>query len=329
MNSNDRKIICIVGPTASGKTGIGVRFARELNGEIVSADSRQIFRGLNIGSGKEYFPDVKQWLIDIKEPGEKFSVFDWLPLARQAIEDIFSRGKVPIVVGGTGLYVQALVEGFELQGIRNEELGIGVIPEQFQNNAEELGKLLKELDPETYKKVDKHNPHRLIRAIERAREGLRPAKVKPDFEVLQIGIDLPRAELYRRIDKRVDDRFKQGMLEEVERLIKSGVDSAWLIKLGLEYRIITEYILSKNDVTLSDSEGSRADVSARMRLCLDSSASPQNDHNKEFQEMSQKLKFRIHAFARRQLTWFRRFPGIVWLDDYDKILTSVKKFLDS
>jgi tRNA dimethylallyltransferase len=183
MNTNKRKIIAIVGPTASGKTGIGVRLAKEFNGEIISADSRQVYRGLDLGTGKDGAPahsaeisndefliskqipkqesfqlpngeqgdwtldnwklirnslleirnlqnarrfvdGIPQWLIDIKEPGEKFTLFDWLPLARLAIEDIFSRGKTPIIVGGTGLYIQALIEGFALEQISNSQFSI-------------------------------------------------------------------------------------------------------------------------------------------------------------------------------------------------------------
>ena len=118
---NERKIIAIVGPTASGKTGWGVEIAKKFDGEIISADSRQVYRGLNIGTNKDLsdYGDIKYHLIDIKNPGEEFTLFDWLKLAREAIEDIFSRGKTPIIVGGTGLYVQALVEGFELEKADN------------------------------------------------------------------------------------------------------------------------------------------------------------------------------------------------------------------
>ncbi|MEK9156226.1 MAG: tRNA (adenosine(37)-N6)-dimethylallyltransferase MiaA [Patescibacteria group bacterium] len=376
MNSKNRKIIAIVGPTASGKTGIGVKLAKEFNGEIVSADSRQVYRGLDLGTGKEGSPcqelssvnnqlsvnyqlnnfsinrlnendklkidhlrrnrrcvaNIPQWLIDIVNPGEKFSLFDWLPLARLAIEDIFSRGKVPIVVGGTGLYIQALVEGFmleknqksECQMINNKDVisnkasakrgevrnlrideaedfssrrTSGCRNDNSEKEIEELRLRLKKVDPIAFEKIDLNNHQRIIRAIERAEQGLKPTKIRPDFEVLQIGIDLPRVELYKKIDDRVENRFCEGMLEEAIGLIKSGVDIEWLKKLGLEYGIITEFVL-------------------------------ENWSFPAYGQMKQQLKYKIHAFARRQLTWFRRFPEITWLKDYKQIQKQVQKFLN-
>jgi tRNA dimethylallyltransferase len=317
MKKINRKIIVIVGPTASGKTGIGVRLAKELNGEIISADSRQVYRGLDLGTGKDLaeYNGTKYHLIDICEPGVRITLFDYLPLARKAIEDIFSRGKVPIIVGGTGLYVQALTEGFQLKLNQNANL-----KNQNDNSkrkmleqlsAQELQKILKKIDPESFEKIDIKNPHRLIRAIERAQEGNIPTKRKPNFEVLQIGINWPREQLYSRIDMRVEERFKQGMLEEIEGLLKEGVCSEWLIGLGLEYREITNYIIQT------------------------SKFKPQNDNLElknieqeiSYGKMKDQLKLRIRQFSRRQMTWFKRFPEIVWENDYSNISKIVKDFL--
>jgi tRNA dimethylallyltransferase len=171
--------------------------------------------------------------------------------------------------------------------------------------------------------MDRKNKHRLIRAIELAQEGLKPTKVKPDFEVLQVGIDIPRKKLHERIDRRVDERFEQGMLEEVVGLIKSGVNPEWLIGLGLEYREITNFIIQKSKFRYQNYSGLSEAGPHPHSLPLTKGEL----EGVEFQEMSQKLKWRIHQFARRQMTWFRRFPEIEWLSDYNEIKRFVKIFL--
>jgi tRNA dimethylallyltransferase len=338
VNISKRKLIAIVGPTASGKTAVGVELAKEFSGEIVSADSRQVFRGLDLGTGKDLheYDGVKYHLIDIKNPGEKFTLFDYLPLARTAIEDIFSRGKVPIIVGGTGLYVQALVEGFEIKysvipahSVNSGQTPAGIfkIPDQvgddkYERNeleklsVEQLQSILQELDIESYENLaDKQNPHRLIRAIERAESGDIVEKKKPDFEVLQIGLEWPREELNKRIDKRVDDRFEQGMLAEVEGLLKLGVDPEWLLKLGLEYKIITDFILACHPEFISGSQNQEMLKQV------------QHD-NRKFEETKELLKLRSHQYAKRQMTWFKRFPEIVWESDYEEIHKLVQNYLN-
>jgi len=351
MAKSERKIICIVGPTSSGKTGLAVKVAAKFGGEIISADSRQVYRRLDIGTGKEGMPnlaaisnlksqisktklknkkfenslkiknckivklrdnicwidDVPQWLIDICEPGEKFTMFDWLELARQIIDDIFERGKVPILVGGTGLYIQALIEGFELKPendkflIPNDKLNPKSQNSKKYTREELERKSLNDLQKIYLKleisnlKLDFKNHRRLIRAIEKAQKGIRVSKLPPDFDVLQIGIILPREKLYQKIDKRVDDRFEQGMLEEVRGLLSSGIDPNWLVSLGLEYRIISNYLLETPRLS--------------------------------FEQMSQNLKFKIHAYARRQLTWFRRFPEIKWVKNKNEALKLARKYL--
>jgi tRNA dimethylallyltransferase len=291
-----RKIICIVGPTASGKTGWGVSIAKKFNGEIISADSRQVYQKLDIGTGKdlEEYGEVKYHLIDIRKPGEKFTLFDWLRLARQAVEDIFARGKTPVVVGGTGLYVQALTEGFELKK-STKDLKIKYSREQLEKKSlKQLKNILLKCDIGS-SNIDLQNPHRIIRAIEKYQAGETSKKKKPNFEVLQLATDFPRDALYNRIDLRVEERFEQGMLEEIKSLIAAGVNKDWLLGLGLEYRIIGKYLLGQTD--------------------------------QSFLEMKQELKYKIHAFARRQLTWFRRFPEIVWCKDIKSAEKEIKKFL--
>lgn len=298
--NSKRKIIVIAGPTASGKTGWGVEIVKKWGGEIISADSRQVYRNLNIGTSKDLkdYGDVKYHLIDVKSPGEEFTLFDWLKLAREAVEDIFSRGKTPIVVGGTGLYTQALVEGFELK-----KAGFRIKPgmtkkysrEELENKPiQELQKIILKFQISNLK-LDMYNPHRLIRAIERAQSGEVITRKKPDFEVLQIAIDLPREVLYKRIDQGVEEWFEEGFIEEVQRLIDAGVDVKWLEKIGLEYRILTKYLIEKSS---------------------------------DFDEMKQRMKFAIHAYARRQLTWFRRFPEIIWCKDLRSAEKEIVNFLN-
>lgn len=321
----NKKLIAIVGPTASGKTAIGVQLAKEFNGEIVSADSRQIFRGLDLGTGKDLaeYGDIKYHLIDIVEPcttdgcrAGDFNLFKYLELARAAIEDIFSRGKVPIIVGGTGLYIQALTEGFRLkQNHESRIMNQGIYSREQLNNKsiEELQTILKEINLEVFENLaDKKNQHRLIRAIERAQNGEEMIKVKPSWDVLQIGLDWPREVLNRRIDKRVDDRFEQGMLSEAESLLKSGVDPEWLLKLGLEYKIMTSFLISNDKFLISNKI-----------------PKPKLEFQKynSFEEMVSGLKLRSHQYAKRQMTWFKRFSEIIWLTDYNDIEKRVKEYL--
>ncbi len=451
--NSKRKIIAIVGPTASGKTGIGVRLAKEIDGEIVSADSRQVFRGMDIGTGKDGSPcnvisseqresrnlskrslhgacpehsrrgrddngcgcrcidNIPQWLIDIKNPGEKFTLFDWLTLAREKIEEIFSRGKTPIIVGGTGLYVQGLIEGFELQenqecSVISSDPGASEEPrnpfidkgslhsgrddkkrsrEQLNNlSIEQLREMLLKNDSELYRRVDLKNRHRIIRAIEKAQAGLKPNKIKPDFKVLQIGIDINREELFKKIDDRVEERFQKGMLEEIIYLLASGVKIDWMIKIGLEYRIIGRFVTAHSPfppkagnpkseilnpkqfsnlaieqlnfplspafcVIPSDEVLESRNLSIEKRslhgACPEHSRRGRDDKGDdrvdnikkianqlrslpEYEVMKQELKYAIHTFARRQLTWFRRFPEIKWLNNYNEIEKESSLFLE-
>lgn len=377
----DRKIIAIVGPTASGKTAVGVKLAKEFNGEIVSADSRQIFRGLDIGTGKDLkeYDDVVYHMIDICDPEEEFNLFEYLKQARAAIEDILSRGKLPIIVGGTGLYVQALIEGFELKiqetrykkqtkfQISNSKYQInsklkilnskqlhGVIPdlirdletiidsgsqasvrndrrsrEQLEKSTiSELQAILQEIDPKAFDDLaDKKNPHRLIRAIERAQSGEAMTKVKPNFEALQIGLEWPREELNRRIDKRVDDRFNEGMLREIIGLLQKGVDTDWLLKLGLEYRIITDFVISNYKFLISNQVINSNDLNIK-NSNLNKNLELKIMNSLEFRQMAEELKVKSHQYAKRQMTWFKRFPEIIWLNDYKDIERRVKEFLN-
>jgi len=304
---NDRKIICVVGPTSSGKTKLAVKLAKEFSGEIISADSRQVFRGLTIGTGKdlEEYDNITYSLIDIKNPGEEFTLFDFLDLARVKIEEIFEAGKVPIIVGGTGLYVQALVEGFEISQkskVKSQNCN-SKVKSYSRGKLEKLSKaelqeILIDLDEEVFLTIDLDNPYRMIRAIEKAQGGEQIAKVKPSFEALQIGIEIPREVLCEKIDRRVDEWFQEGFYEEVEGLLKSGVSLEWLNKIGLEYKILANYIAG-------------------------------TDHgDKSFEEMKDKMKIAIHQYARRQNTWFKRFLEIKWVTNFNEAECIARDYLN-
>lgn len=304
------KVIAVVGPTASGKTALAVRLALTLDGELVSADSRQVYRGMDIGSGKEVDPlrapdrravprvlGVPQHLIDIVDPDESFSVADWQTRAFAAIEDILSRGKVPILVGGTGLYVKAVVDRLTFAGTPPD----APLRRRLQGKTvAELFWELRDLDPDAAARVDRHNKRRLIRAIEVARAASAgeggPKKVWPYYDVLQIGIEHPREELYRRIDSRVDEQFARGLVEEVRTLVKRyGRDLPALSGIG--HRELIDLVGVDHDQPL------------------------------QLANASQRIKYDTHAYARRQLTWFRKDRRIRWVKDGEEALFVARRFL--
>jgi tRNA dimethylallyltransferase len=316
---NKHQIICIVGPTASGKTALGVDLAAKFDGEVISADSRQIYRKLDIGTNKDLnkYGCIKYHLIDACDPGVEFSLFDWLERAKKIINEIFERGKLPIVVGGTGLYVQSLVEGFaqtkneKRKTYNHNEKLIKFSREELDNKSlEELRKIYNKLRT-IDSKLDLQNPRRLIRAIEIAQEGTQITKTKPNFEVLQIGITLPRPDLYGKIDRKVEEWFSEGILEEVGELLASGVRADWLNKIGLNYRLIAEYLIK-----IQDTRNKKQTIFDAQFL-----------KSKELTELKQEIKWKTHAYARRQLTWFRRFEEIKWVKNENEAEKLVKIFL--
>lgn len=297
------KIIAVVGPTACGKTRRGVALARRFNGEIVSADSRQIYRGMDIGTGKDladYGTDVPYHLIDIADPGHKYNLFEYLRDARNAIADIKARGKRPIVVGGTGMYVENLLKGIEL-------------PEVPANPAlrESLrGKTLEELTAilaatkKLHNTTDVDTVQRAVRAIEietyyaaHPDEAAKAHNPVP-ADALIIGIDIDRENRRRLISERMRRRFdSENMLDEVRSLLDSGVTPDDLIYYGLEYKYLTLHVIGRM---------SRAD-------------------------MERELEIAIHQFAKRQMTWFRgmerrgfRIHWLPWNMSDDEFINAVE-----
>ena len=274
------KLIAVVGTNASGKSGLGVRLAEYYGGEIISADSRQVVRGLDLGSGKiteDEMRGVRHHLLDVCEPGDFFSVVDFQRLSYAAIDDILSRGKQPFLVGGTGLYVSAVQEGYQMS---NREPDLEYRDELRKLDTETLYAMLKEKDPET--QVDAKNRNRVMRYLEKIHDGDEgPSASVPRYQVLRLGVTWERSVLNQRIDERLERRMKEGMLEEVKGLLDAGVDPVWLDRLGLEYRFISQYLLGKIATE---------------------------------QEMLEGLAIAIKQFAKRQMTWFRRDKEIFWLD---------------
>ena len=273
------KLIVIVGTNASGKSSLGVALARRFDGEIVSADSRQVYRGMDLGSGKitpEEMAGVPHHLLDVREPGEFFSMADFQRLAYEAIDGIVSRGRVPFLVGGTGLYVDAVADGY----ILSEKAPDPAVRERLETfTTEELYAMLREREPET--EVDPRNRHRVMRRLEKLEAGDdHIAGRESRFEVLKLGVTWPREVLKARIDERLERRMRAGMVEEVRRMLEAGVSPVFLEKLGLEYKYLTWYLTG--------------------RMGED--------------QMTEELSRAIKRFAKRQMTWFRRDPRIHWLD---------------
>lgn len=273
------KLIVIAGTTASGKSDLGVELALRFGGEIVSADSRQVYRGMNLGSGKitaEEMRGVPHHLLDVRNPGEFFSMADFQVLAYEAIDGIIRRGAVPFLVGGTGLYVSAVTEGYVLSD-QKPDLALREKLETYETPA--LYEMLRRQDPET--EIDPRNRHRVMRALEKIAAGDGgPAPRQPRYETLKIGVHYPRPALKQRIDERLIRRLEAGMADEVRGLLDSGVSETFLVKLGLEYKYLTWYVTGKMD----------------------------------YGQMTEELGLAIKRFAKRQMIWFRRDPDIHWID---------------
>ncbi len=306
----NNKLIVILGPTASGKTDLAIALAKKFNGELISADSRQVYRKMNIGTGKDR--SYPQHLIDLINPNEQYSVAQFQKDAYKIIYTIYKKKKIPIMVGGSGLYIDAVIKGFR---IPKTDLALRESLEKL--STQELLDQLKSYDKIAYQKIDHNNRRRILRALESSIVNRRPfseckAK-KPNFDLLLIGINMPREELYNKIDQRVDKRIEQGMIEEVEDLMESGVSYERLQSFGLEYRYISQYLQN---------------VKCKMSpLNADPRIAEKIKIMEEEQHMIQNLKFKIHAFARRQLTWFRRNKDICWVNGQSEAERLVKNFL--
>lgn len=304
------KLIVILGQTATGKSDLAVQIARRLaisgvEAEVISADSRQVYKGLDLGSGKitkKEMMGIPHHLLDVANPKKVFNVSDYKKLAQKAIADILKRGKIPILCGGTGFYIDSVVNNITLPDVPpNLELRKKLTPK----SAIALFGVLQKLDPERAKTIDKNNPVRLIRAIEIATAlgkvpqiDIRAEATPPPYEILFIGLDMPDKILKDRIYQRIINRNKKGMIKEVKSLHKNGLSWKRMNELGLEYRYISQYL--QNKITKN--------------------------------EMINKLNAETSQYAKRQKTWFKRNKNIDWYNpllksSHTKINSEIKKFL--
>ena len=288
------KLITVIGTTASGKSSLGIELADFYGGEIVSADSRQIYRKMDLGTGKitpEEAARVKHHLIDILDAGEPFSMADFQGIAYEAIDGIIERGKLPFLVGGTGLYSRSVVEGYNLSDVApDEELRNSLL----EKSREELIDILHTLGEGEI--PDEYSSRRLIRMIEKRQGGDSDTNENsPKYDVLQLAMTYPRDVLYRRILERLDARIADGMIEEIRSLYEGGVSGEFLERLGLEYRYTYRYISGQYP---------------------------------SFEDYRAELYKEICHFAKRQMTWFKKEKNVVWLDTNGDFLSEAKDYID-
>lgn len=287
-------MITILGPTASGKTSIAAALAGRIGGEIISADSRQVYRRMDIGTGKDLADyevggkHIPYHLIDIAEPGYKYNLFEYQRDFHTAYDDITSRGRTPVLCGGTGLYIEAVLNGYALSPVpQNQELRDSLSAKSL----DELTAMLKALKEQTgsnmHNRSDVDTVQRAIRAIEIEAYNLQhptPEREMPGISSLVIGVDVDRETRRRRISDRLEARLHEGMIDEVKGLLAEGVSAESLMYYGLEYKFVTEYVTGKTT----------------------------------YNDMLSRLEIAIHQFAKRQMTWFRgmerRGIHINWID---------------
>lgn len=290
------KLIVIIGPTASGKTNLAIKLAKKFNGEIVSADSRQIYKELGVGSSKitpKETQGIKHYLIDIISLKEDFSAQQFKKLAIKAIKEIIKNGKIPLLVGGTGFYVQAVVDNLIFPKIEpNNDLrkNLATYPSFL------LFKILQILNPQRAKQIDPNNERRLIRAIEisQINPQAKLHKGKPLFQTLILGIYQDRKELNELIEKRFDIWLKQGFLDEVKSLMENYGEKE-LKEIGLHYYWAYLYLMGFVD----------------------------------YETFINKSLISLKNYAKRQMTWFKRDKRIIWITNYNQAQKLVKKFLET
>lgn len=278
-----KKVLIIVGPTASGKSAIAIKLAKKLSGEIISADSRQVYKGLNIGTGKvtkKEMQGVPHHLLDIENPKKQFTVSDFKKLAEEKIEEILNKNKLPIVVGGTGFYIDSLT------GLRSfPEVPINKKLRKIldKKTSDKLYKILLKKDPRRAENIDKNNKVRIIRALEIIEALGKVPKIKPvkqKYKFVYIGLKIPKEELDLKILKRLMNRLSNGMIEEAKKLNKNGLSFKRMNELGLEYRYLAKYL--------------KKEISKK--------------------ELVDELFKEIKQYARRQNQWFKTNKDIRWFE---------------
>lgn len=293
-NMQNQKMITILGPTASGKTSVAAALALRTGGEIISADSRQVYRRMDIGTGKDLADytigdvHIPYHLIDIAEPGTKYNLFQYQQDFHQAYNLIRSRGKLPILCGGTGLYIEAVLGGYSLSPVpQNQKLRESLEGKSLDQLTQMLVQLKQKNGSNMHNRTDVDTAQRAIRAIEIETYNLEhptPERQMPPVDSLVIGINIDRELRREKITRRLKARLEEGMCDEIRSLIDGGVNPDDLIYYGLEYKFVTEYVVGKTS----------------------------------YEEMFRQLEIAIHQFAKRQMTWFRgmerRGYTIHWID---------------
>ena len=286
-----QKVIVICGPTASGKTALSIELAKKINGEIVSCDSMQIYKEMDIGTAKptkEEMQEIPHYMINTIFPNERYSVADYKKDAKKAIREIIKKGKVPIIVGGTGLYVDSLIYEIEYPDIKFDEKYRQELEEQVRKDGlEKLYNKAKKIDPEAMLKISSNDKKRILRVLEiykatgktKTEQERKSREKEPEFDYLVYGLNMPREKLYERINLRVDIMIKQGLIKEVEEIYKKYNEFPTAMQ-GLGYKEVVEYL--------------------------------EGHLTKE--EMIEKIKQETRRYAKRQKTWFRKNKQTIWLD---------------
>ena len=298
------KVIVICGPTASGKTSLSISLAKKINGEIVSCDSMQIYKEMDIGSAKptvEEMQEIKHYLVDFVSPEKRYSVSEYKEDASKAIEEIINKGKTPIIVGGTGLYLNSLI-----YNIQYNEMEVDLnYRRELEKEAEEYGlevlyNRAKEIDPEAMEKVSANDKKRITRVLEiynatgrNKTELEKKSRKEVSYNYLIFGINMERSILYDRINKRVDIMLEQGLIEEVKNLINKYSNMPTAMQ-GLGYKEVKEFL----------------------------------DGNIRKEEMIEKIKMETRRYAKRQITWFKRIENIIWLDGLNKTEENVNSIME-
>ena len=295
-----KPLIVLTGPTAVGKTSLSIALAKAVNGEIISADSMQVYKKMDIGSAKirpEEMNGVKHYLVDVLDPKEEFHIVKFQQMAKEAMEEIYAKGKIPILVGGTGFYIQAVTKDIDFTEAEQENeyrKELEVLAKE--KGGEYLHEMLKEVDPKSAEAIHSHNVKRVIRALEFYHQNQTPIsahneeqkKNESPYRLAYFVLNMPRELLYKRIDLRVDQMFEEGLLEEVKDLQKEGCCRGMVSMQGLGYKEILDYLEGKYSL----------------------------------EEAVRILKRDTRHFAKRQLTWFRREQEVTWVDkekfDYEE-----------
>lgn len=287
-----QKLLVVVGPTAVGKTEISIQLAKRLNGEIISADSMQIYCGMDIGTAKPTLEEqagIPHHMLDIVDPGQPFSVADYQSQARQKIEEIAARGRMPILAGGTGLYVRAVIDPYNfIPADTDWDLRARLRRQAQEAGLDALHQWLSEIDPVAAERIHTNDERRIIRALEVYQTTGQPLsfweqqtdRQKPLYDLIMIGLSRPRTELYERINQRVDLMLEQGLLAEAQDLMAKGLDETFIASQAIGYKEFFAYLRGKESLA----------------------------------EASERLKQGTRRYAKRQLTWFRADKRVQWIE---------------